>query len=90
MTSGSALTFGTVLKSVNEQNFDHFKCAINIQSPANCSSDELALRQWGGSEITYNPSINVLAYTIPSLSIAEWGDPATIGVSVAPEYFFYS
>ena len=31
-----------------------------------------------------------LRYTIPSLSIAEWGDYPNLNVPIAPEYFFYS
>jgi hypothetical protein len=31
-----------------------------------------------------------LRYTIPSLSIAEWGDYPNLEVPIAPEYFFYS
>lgn len=31
-----------------------------------------------------------MGFTIPSISIAEWGDWGLPGVSQAPEYFFYS
>jgi len=31
-----------------------------------------------------------LRYTIPSLSIAEWGDYGMSEVPIPPEYYFYS
>lgn len=40
--------------------------------------------------MTWNPLIFNLRYTIPSLSIAEWGDYPLPGVDYCPEYYFYT
>ena len=46
-------TFGNILASTLAIISDQFKC----RSPLNCSEEELAYKQWGSSNVTYNPPI---------------------------------
>ena len=60
----------------------------------NCSSVELATKQWGASYITLNPQIIDDAYTPISDTISGvagvWGNWTTPGAPVPPEFYHYS
>ena len=56
----------------------------------NCSSVELATKQWGASYITENPQIIDEAYTPKSDTISTWGNWSTPGAPVPPEFYHYS
>jgi hypothetical protein len=64
-----------------------YSCA----NTANCTSDELALLQWGSSYVTQNP-LYVLSndpYTPAQKTVVGWGSYGFAGLTTSPEYAVY-
>jgi len=54
---------------------DTYGCTATDNNPDNCTSIELAMRQWGSSYITLNPSIDdgQNTYNGPTYTMSDWG-----------------
>lgn len=55
----------------------------------NCTSGQLALKQWGESAITFNPLYVVDSFTAVTKTMANWGDFLIPFLPQAPEYSYY-
>lgn len=67
----------------------HFNCTDGDLVPDNCTSDQLATKQWGSSVITLDPLYSNDNYTKAGVSMANWGAFLIPALPQAPEYGYY-
>ena len=79
-------TFGYWLAKTLQDMSQQFNCS----NTTNCSSNELALKQWGSSYITRNGQIYDSVYTPRKNSITNWGQYPTPGAPIHPEFYYYA
>lgn len=82
-------SFGDVLGQVNQNNSIHLNCTDGDIVPTNCTSQQLALLQWGSATVTQNPLISNINYTAPTNTMSEWGDYLIEFMTQAPEFAYY-
>lgn len=70
----NATSFGGVLAKINQDLSTHYDCIEGDFVKGNCSSDQLALKQWGQSAITLNPMYLVDEWNKVSTTMTEWGN----------------
>ena len=87
-------SFGSAIVDQNALNAVWFDCHYAIDN--NCTSGELADKQWGASSITHNPRITsetedpVLDnYFNITYTMTGWGAYTVIGAPVSPEFMYY-
>lgn len=68
---------------------DHFNCTDGDIIPTNCSSYQLAAKQWGSSVVTLDPSYSNEQFTKPTMTMSNWGDYIIPALPQAPEYGYY-
>jgi len=84
-----AASFGGVLAAINQNVSTHYNCTDGDLVPDNCTSTQLAAKQWGSSVCTLDPVIPNEMYTKDSISMANWGNFKIEALPQAPEYAFY-
>lgn len=85
--SDKSNNFGEQMSSYLKINSATYSCS----NPANCTSQELALLQWGTSGVTNNlPSTNADYYPASFTMGGLWGSFVSEGSPIPAEYFYYS
>jgi len=60
---------------------NQYNCSDGDLIPTNCTSQQLALMQWGSSYVTKNPVISNPDYSAPTNTMANWGNYLIPGLS---------